>query len=39
MSKSNVPGLQNVVRQLWDLMPREVVEAAKRGYQSGVVKK
>ena len=39
MSKSNVPGLQNVVRQLWDLMPHEVVEAAKRGYQSGVVKK
>jgi molecular chaperone DnaK len=38
IGKSNLTGLQNVVRQLWDLLPREVVEAAQRGYQSGVVR-
>lgn len=36
MAKSNVPGLQNIVRQLWDLQPREVVEAAQRGYDAGL---
>ncbi len=38
LAKSNTTGLQNVVRQLWDLVPDELVQAAKRGYQSGVVR-
>jgi molecular chaperone DnaK len=38
LAKNNVTGLQNVVRQLWDLLPSDLAEAAKRGYQSGVVK-
>ncbi len=38
MSRNNSAGLQTVVRQLWDLLPNEVTEAAKRGYQSGIVR-
>lgn len=38
MTKNNFTGLQNVVRQLWDLLPDEVVQAAQRGYQSGLVR-
>ena len=38
IANSNVAGLQNIVRQLWDLLPREVVEAAQRGYQSGLIR-
>jgi molecular chaperone DnaK len=38
MEKNNLAGLQNIVRNMWDLLPREVVEAAQRGYQSGVVR-
>lgn len=38
MAKSNGTGLQSVVRQLWDLLPDEVVQAAKRGYQSGLIR-
>lgn len=38
MAKNNITGLQSIVRQLWDLLPSEVVEAEKRGYQSGLVK-
>lgn len=38
ISRNNTTGLQNVVRQLWDLLPDEVVQAAKRGYQSGVIR-
>ncbi|HOC54200.1 MAG TPA: Hsp70 family protein [Verrucomicrobiota bacterium] len=38
ISKNNNTGLQNVVRQLWDLLPDELVQAAKRGYQSGIVR-
>ena len=38
LAKNNVTGLQNVVRQLWDLLPSELAEAAKRGFRSGVVK-
>jgi ribosome modulation factor len=38
LSRNNTTGLQNVVRQLWDLVPDEVVQAAKRGYQSGVTR-
>ena len=38
IAKNNDIGLRNVVRQLWDLLPDELVQAAKRGYQSGVVR-
>jgi len=38
LSRNNTTGLQNVVRQLWDLLPDAVVQAAKRGYQSGVIR-
>jgi len=38
ISRNNTTGLQNVVRQLWDLVPSDVAEAAKRGYQSGITR-
>jgi hypothetical protein len=38
MAKNNSAGLQSIVRQLWDLLPNEIVQAAKRGYQSGLVR-
>ena len=38
ISKNNNTGLRNVVRQLWELLPDELVQAAKRGYQSGIVR-
>ena len=38
IAKNNITGLQSVVRQLWDLLPPEIVEQAQRGYQSGLVR-
>src|SRR5260221_4849358 len=38
IDKNNVVGLQNIVRQLRDLLPPEVIQSAPRGYQSGIVK-
>ncbi len=38
ISRNNTTGLQNIVGQLWDLLPDDVVQAAKRGYQSGVIR-
>jgi molecular chaperone DnaK len=38
MTKNNNIGLQNVVRQLWDLLPDDLLQAAKRGYQSGLIR-
>ena len=38
IAKNNFTGLQNVVRQLWDMLPKEVEEAARRGYQAGLVR-
>jgi hypothetical protein len=38
IAKENVAGLQNVVRQLWDLLPQEIVEKTQRGYQSGLIR-
>ena len=38
VSKNNLAGLQNVVRQLWDLLPPEVVQAAERGYGAGLTR-
>jgi molecular chaperone DnaK len=37
LDKNNLQGLKNVVRELWNLLPDELAEAAKRGFQSGVV--
>jgi molecular chaperone DnaK len=39
IAKNNFIGLQNVVRQLWDLAPPEVVQAAERGYGGGLNRK
>jgi molecular chaperone DnaK len=39
LAKNNVTGLQNVVRQLWDLLPDETVEEAKRGYGATIMRK
>ena len=36
LAKDNITGLQNIVRQLWSLLPPEIQEAAQRGYQSNV---
>ena len=36
VSRNNVAGLQNVVRQLWDLLPIESREEVQRGYQAGL---
>jgi molecular chaperone DnaK len=38
LSQNNLVGLQNVVRELWNLLPVEAAREAKRGYQAGVVK-
>jgi molecular chaperone DnaK len=38
VSQNNPDGLKNVVRELWKLMPEDVVEEVKRGYQSGLLK-
>jgi molecular chaperone DnaK len=39
LAKSNVTGLQNVVRQLWDLLPDETVQEAKRGYGATIMRR
>jgi molecular chaperone DnaK len=38
LSRNNTAGLQSVVRQLWELVPSDVAEAAKRGFQAGVIR-
>jgi molecular chaperone DnaK len=37
VTKNNLIGLKNVVRQLWDLLPDEAVQAAQRGYGAGLI--
>jgi molecular chaperone DnaK len=37
LSKNNATGLQNIVRQLWDLLPEETVAKAKRGYGADLI--
>jgi len=39
LAKNNAAGLQNVVRQLWDLLPDETVQEAKRGYGATIMRK
>ena len=34
LDQNNVDGLRNVVHQLWELLPREVVEEVQRGFGS-----
>ena len=38
ISNNNNTALQNVVRNLWDLLPDEIAQAEKRGYQSGLIR-
>ena len=38
IKNENISGLSNVVIQLLNLLPSEVVEEVKRGYESGVLK-
>jgi molecular chaperone DnaK len=38
ISQNNVTGLQNVVRELWNLLPDNVQERLSLGYEAGVVK-
>jgi hypothetical protein len=37
MAKNNATGLQNVVKQLWDLLPAAAAQAAKRGYEADLI--
>lgn len=37
LEKNNITGLQNIVRQLWELLPEETVEKAKRGYGADII--
>ena len=39
LAKNNFTGLQNVVRQLWDLLPNETVQEAKRGFGATIMRK
>ena len=38
IAKNNPIMIQSVVEQLWALLPREELEAAQRGYQSGLIR-
>ncbi len=37
LAKNNGAGLQNIVRQLWDLLPEETVAEAKRGFGGDLI--
>lgn len=39
LAKNNATGLQNVVRQLWDLLPDETVQEARRGYGATIMRR
>jgi len=38
LDQNNVDGLKNVVRQLWDLLPKEIVEQVQRGFGSTLIR-
>src|SRR5206468_3631231 len=38
ITRNNNPGLENAVRQLWDLLPAAILQTAQRGYQSGLIR-
>ena len=37
LAKNNITGLQNMVRQLWDLLPDETAKEAKRGFGATIM--
>ncbi|HKW29967.1 MAG TPA: Hsp70 family protein [Verrucomicrobiae bacterium] len=37
LAKNNITGLQNIVRQLWDLLPDETAKEAKRGFGATIM--
>jgi len=37
LAKNNATGLQNIVRQLWDLLPEATVAEAKRGFGADLI--
>ena len=39
LARNNATGLQTIIRQLWDLLPNDAVEEAKRGYGATIVRK
>jgi molecular chaperone DnaK len=39
VAKNNVTGLQSIVRQLWELLPEEAVEEARRGYGATIMRR
>jgi len=39
IARNNATGLKNVVRQLWDLLPDETVQKAKRGYGATILRR
>jgi len=39
LAKNNATGLQNVVRQLWDLLPDETLNEARRGYGATIMRR
>ena len=39
VAKNNFTGLQNVVRQLWDLLPDATVQEAQRGYGATIMRR
>ena len=39
LAKNNATGLQNVVRQLWDLLPDDTVEESKRGFGATIMRR
>ena len=38
LDQNNADGLKNVVRQLWDLLPKEIVEQVQRGFGSTLIR-
>lgn len=38
LAKNNKIGIQNVVRELWALLPQEIAEETRRGYGAGLVR-
>jgi molecular chaperone DnaK len=39
LAKNNITGLQNIVRQLWDLLPDEAAEETRRGFGATIMHK
>jgi len=39
LAKNNITGLQNIVRQLWDLLPDDAAEETRRGFGATIMHK